>query len=961
MRRLVFLAVLIVAMSSFGFARLKVSVVERPMGAKVGYPVGGSADFFALFSDKPTTYTDIFTPTRGIHTLPMIKVVVLDDGDNRVILGRSDSIGMSEFLTLRVAQYVEEKTGEDIYPYLFMSGTHTHSGPGRMAEFILWGIAMDTFLQEIFDDLKVNMGEAIIEALDPDNFRDAKIGYASRELTEEDNVGMIHGDRRGSNDDLYGHGYIEHTLNIVRIDDAKTGEPICAFVNFPIHGTIIQLSTFRDDILVLSGDAPAGVEQGFEEAFYKKYGKEIVGVFIQSSAGDVSPGGGSRGHELLQAIDAVGKLAGPIALDVWEEAGDDMRSDVKIASSWRLVPLSVEAIYHNSVINPEGDRFDYEYGAYGCHDDSLPDDAKDKNDCVPLPNPELVKYERYSPNPIVNVLLQMLVDECTRVVSFVPIEAHMAAMKIGDLLIVTGPGEPLSQWWFTVRDEVRRQTGISDVFMWGYTIDHNGYILSPEDFDTGDYEAGMSFWGRRYSDYIRYHIVQLAEQVEDGRVTDEERAENDYWKFDYDAEDYTYTPVAPTKSKRAGDVEEEVRGEVERFEPVRFEWIGGDTVCGVPDVKLQVRQGGNWVDATDARGRTLDLEGLATYLEYGRFAPDCEHFWYFEWETQEYDQDAKYRVHVKGKYSSDGESCNKEYEITSRDFELVENQALLVGDFDVENLGKGDYLLKAKLYYPPNRKVGLRCRDPFVNADANIPLSGDRAGTGEVEFTIVAEDKSQASVTGVFNADTGFFEANFSFDPGTDYDVFVDSAGARDSYGNANCAATLPVLVQSGAVVHQSPVEVVPSLKRPRPGGEFEIDETITFEAGDLDGIYGYFWTFGNGDFACGRAVRYAYGAPGDYNAVLYVYDGAGGVAQKSFVVKVKPRVDIPQDFDADDCPVNVAVNDCFGHRAEPAEVMCGHCGFAPTAGGGLASLALLVASLGLIVLLRRGGRRGTD
>ena len=214
MRRLVIVAFVFVVLSSVAAAGLKVSVVERPMGVKVGYPVGGTADFFAVFSDEPTTYTDIFTPTRGIHTLPMIKIVVLDDGNNRVILGRVDAIGMSELLTLRVAQYVEERTGENIYPYLFISGTHTHSGPGRMAEFILWGIAMDTFLQEIFDDLKANLGEAIIEALKPENFRDAKIGYASRELTDEDNIGMIHGDRRSSNDELYGHGYIEHTMNL---------------------------------------------------------------------------------------------------------------------------------------------------------------------------------------------------------------------------------------------------------------------------------------------------------------------------------------------------------------------------------------------------------------------------------------------------------------------------------------------------------------------------------------------------------------------------------------------------------------------------------------------------------------------------------------------------------------------------------------------------------------------------
>ena len=961
MRKVALIAVCIFLSSSFAFAQLQVSVVEQPMGVKMGYPVGGSADFTRIFSDKPMTYTQIFEATRGIQTLPMVKIVVLDDGDNKIILGRTDAIGMSELLTYRVSQYVKDKTGNDIYPYLFISGDHTHSGPGRMSELTLFSIAMDTFLQEIYDGLKENVGDAIIEALKPESFRPAKIGYASKKLGEEDHVDMIHTDRRSADDDLYGAGNIEHTMVVVRIDDAETDDPICAFINFPVHGTIIQLSKFRDDILPMSGDAPGGIEKNFEEAFYRKYGKKIAGVFIQSSAADVGPGGGN-GYELFQAIDAIGKVAAPAVMQIWEEAGNNMKSDVKITYSWRVVPLAVDPIYNNPDINPSGDRFDYPYGAYGCYDDSLPPDAKDENGCVPLPNPDLIKYERYSTNPIVNIMLQLLVDECTRVISFVPITAHMAAIKIGDFLIVTAPGEPSSAWWFNLRDEVKQKTGISDVFLWGYTLDHDGYILMPDDFDRGEYETSMSFWGRRFSDYVRYHLVQLAEQVKDDKVNSDERAENDHYNPHYGEkiEDYTYTLVAPVKSKRAGDIEEDTRKEVERFEPMRFRWIGGDTVCGIPEIKVQKREGSKWVDALDARGRVLDEKGLSTYLEYGRSAPDCEFYWYLEWETQEYEAGAKYRVNVRGKYSSDGKSCNKTYETNSRDFTLNPNQALLVKDFDVVPPVKdgGDYLLKAKLYYPPNRKIGLRARDPFVNVDSDDPLAGERASSGKVKFTIAPSGESQTSVDGSFNAGTGFFEANFSFDPGKDYEVSVDSAGGQDSYGNTNCQATLPILVQSGAVVYQTPSSIAAVLKRPTPGKKFDIDEDITFEAEEHDGVYGYFWWFGNGDFACGKQVRYAYGAPGDYNAILGVYNGAGDIVYKNFVVRINSDVEIPPDFDSSNCSMNIAVNDCFGSRIGEAEAMCGHCGFAPTKGGGIASLAFLVISLGAIAIWKRALNR---
>lgn len=78
---------------------------------------------------------------------------------------------------------------------------------------------------------------------------------------------------------------------------------------------------------------------------------------------------------------------------------------------------------------------------------------------------------------------------------FAPPFAQITAVRLGKLAIVGVPGEPTSILGREIRDAGRRM-GFSSVLVCSHVNGWMGYILDPEDFDRGGYEATLSFYGR---------------------------------------------------------------------------------------------------------------------------------------------------------------------------------------------------------------------------------------------------------------------------------------------------------------------------------------------------------------------------------------------------------------------------------------------------------------------------------
>jgi hypothetical protein len=91
---------------------------------------------------------------------------------------------------------------------------------------------------------------------------------------------------------------------------------------------------------------------------------------------------------------------------------------------------------------------------------------------------------------------------------FAPTKASVSVLRLGALAIVGIPGEPTSILGRRIA-AVGRRLGLNDVLVLSHCNGWMGYILSPNDYDAGGYEATLSFYGREEGD----QVVEAAERA----------------------------------------------------------------------------------------------------------------------------------------------------------------------------------------------------------------------------------------------------------------------------------------------------------------------------------------------------------------------------------------------------------------------------------------------------------------
>lgn len=118
-----------------------------------------------------------------------------------------------------------------------------------------------------------------------------------------------------------------------------------------------------------------------------------------------------------------------------------------------------------------------------------------------VPNPAFAK--EYKVNDAIAGLL---------VKKFAPTSASLTGLVLGDTLIVGVPGEPTSELGRRIQEACRPE-GFKHVWVVSHCNGWVGYILMPEDYDRGGYEATLAFHGRNLSDKVIEASEKLAAQL----------------------------------------------------------------------------------------------------------------------------------------------------------------------------------------------------------------------------------------------------------------------------------------------------------------------------------------------------------------------------------------------------------------------------------------------------------------
>ena len=271
--------------------------LDMPEGTPIaGYGGGARRNLDPL--EDCSEYSHYFKPFEGIISPVRAKALVLQKGNAKIAWVGIDLVASStEFV-----DYVTAKLSTMGYSKenVFISASHTHSGPGAFSSNRFWSIvAVDRFNQEIFEHISDKIVQAIQMA--DSQLAPAKIGIDQLKIDD------VTSNRRGNS-------FLDPVATIIRVDSLNN-QPIATAFNFPIHGTILGMGN-----LSLSSDVPGAIEHEIE----KRTG--AVALFLNGAEGDVSPHAGNE-SSAPERVEALGIKIGTAISDRW--AAMTTKTDVK--------------------------------------------------------------------------------------------------------------------------------------------------------------------------------------------------------------------------------------------------------------------------------------------------------------------------------------------------------------------------------------------------------------------------------------------------------------------------------------------------------------------------------------------------------------------------------------------------------------------------------------------------------
>jgi len=290
---------------------------------------------------------------------------------------------------------------------------------------------------------------------------------------------------------------------------------------------------------------------------------------------------GAESRDDYRDLAAIGKGAAEVVIPALDNI--ETRDDLPIKVKTIRFPMS------NDLINPDGSFDHYPHGGAYCY-------PLDNENCPEEGQPQQV-YDASELNCLIPV---SAADGITW--------ADIAAIQIGDLGLVTLPGEPLTSVGVDLRDRAVALTGLSQVWVLGYAQGYLGYLLHPEDFLLGGYEGSGALWGPGLGQYLVDRGVEIM-----GHLLDATRPLS-----------FRPLPLPPADDVSSEQiVYEEALGLVSwNLEPTRddrgiwsAEWIGGDPSVETPLVILEyaiINQAGDvesWVPLTHTSGLIWNSDG----------------------------------------------------------------------------------------------------------------------------------------------------------------------------------------------------------------------------------------------------------------------------------------------------------------------------------------------------------------
>ncbi len=663
----------------------------------VGLPLGGyTARDRALGSAPPpdardSDYVTDFVPSGGWQTRIPLNTLWLSDGTRDAVIIELDLIYSSDEITERIGRGLTEALGRDLTDSVFTITNHSHSAYGDFNPAVMFSLGSDFHRTEIIERMSEQATAAALRALEA--AVPAAIGLGIDPDYDPIGIDAIFRDRREENSDLLGvdgqvtgPGWKDQRATLLRVDGVD-GAPIAAWFNFGIHGTVEG-----EDNALISGDGPTHITNWLNAA---EGGP--VWMFGQGAGGDASPAGrfGSFARmEWLGQAAAEGVLA---LYDATEVSADAVTLEPlqRYVSQGRHMTVTRNGAvdFHYLPWNPQWEEWPYvadmevwdadgnvispldefwtQYGAALCGEPSidiailgLDVDLPMYRSCIDIDRgyalfriafPEYMTGREVYDLPLISTRTAMLGALGIR---------DIPVTVVGEPNVVTepvvfafAPGETTTLWTQFLRHRARVEQAVPRTVVVGYAMDHEGYLLTVEDWLQGGYEPSILVWGPLQGEYLLERMLDLA-----GLAVTPEGEDASYPEYPGETvyRDFNTPIVEPDLTPNAGAVPETVpeqlwpwRGappesaqpatQVRRIQDVaRFVLETGDPALGLIRATLERETSpGTWEPVTTPAGANVDdalADVIVTYTPQPLRGtdgadPTREHYHLVQWQA----------------------------------------------------------------------------------------------------------------------------------------------------------------------------------------------------------------------------------------------------------------------------------------------------------------------------------------
>lgn len=725
-------------------------------------PIGISMSGNGLREGPRTHYSGIMGGSEGYYDRPSVKALSLKKGDRWLVFATAAICFPTESMRTQVVGMVFDRTGVDLDRGLIITGNHTHSGPGRYFGIpdILGMTGLDIYHQEIADRIAESYADVIVESIE--SIAPARIGFGYLEgLDPEEHFTSDRSCQNGPG------SFKEDRLWVGRVE-TDTGSLLSILVSMAMHGVIYK-NTF------MTGDAPAGVERAIEALF----NHPVTTLYIQGSAGDVTPRPESPvGHESNQIVEWTGYQIARFVKGVLDTIETDDQPELEV--------ITRRLNYNRNIIGYPSGEFGHwgpegfaEYGVGAMLCGQIPMDFM--GSIVDCDNPDTSLKDGYLGCPVDLGWVQF--EPYLKYFQQSPI----TVVRIGDHFFFTNPGEITSHLAVDTRKKLAEDWDIpfEKINTIGYAQNHLFYLLQDWDWLQGGYATTMTLFGWKFGPYLIEQVSELTGQLltPDQEPNDDPDA-NLFYRIDQE--------IPPEKGIETGVVQIQPIAVNQRFDTIEFVWHGGHPGVDLFTVVLQQRQGDEFMDVKRANGLIYDDQGWEMRVrltpqptfadEFNRQERDF--LYSLAWETSWDDPEGVLRFKVSGKTWNGREAVA--YEVFSDQFTLSSSADVTLNNLEAIKTGQS-LSISLDAVYPPNPQ-GWRLRSPIAGGTNPAYVTG---GQAEAQVTVV--DHEPVSVLLTYDEQTESLTGTVDVvESGREHLITAPAGAFNDGFGNTNTTAAQP-------------------------------------------------------------------------------------------------------------------------------------------------------------------------